>query len=221
MNSEELALCQLAVMVFNDKFSDLDIAYLVTETPDNDFSCIETAAVISQRNRYRRARGSKIVLIGIAGFTHPALDHPDNIQKKLERGGVQSDEIVRINYKDAPTGPKGLHHTGTELAMVARFAIERGCKNVGVIAPPFHQLRSYFHALTAVRRMGVEHQVKIFNCPGLWLDWTAMAIHSQGEQKDFRYNILREEIDKVLKYWREGHIISPLDALECFVYHRS
>jgi hypothetical protein len=220
MTSEELALCQLAMMIFSDSLPRFDFVYLVTETRDNAMSGIKTAAAISLRNRVRRL-GEKDIIVGIGGFNHPACYSPSATRKKLIEEKADMECVREIDYSDAPVGPNELHHTGTEMAMVSRFVGENDYRTVGLIAPPFHQLRSYLFLLTALHRAGRGQVTRVFNCPGVPLDWNQKATHSQGDLHDSRVALLSREIRNSLKYWRDGYLISPIEALDYFVLHRS
>ncbi len=216
---EQLALCQLATLVFNDKPPRLDFVYLTTETPDNTLSGIDRAASISRQNRYYRAERRKITLIGIGGLVHPSCDHPDLTEEKMRNAGVFPGEIVRVNYEDAPVGPNGLHHTGTETAMEARFVLENNYKTVGLIAPPFHQLRSYMHLMTALYRAGSGRpSAAVFNCPGGHLDWWQSIVQLQGVIRGSRLGLLTREMENCIKYWRSGFLLPPSQILEYFVH---
>lgn len=220
MLPEELALCQLGMMVFSDSPPRLDLVYMVTETRDNAVSVTKVAAEISRSNNFLLV-GQGNTLVAIGGFTHPASYSPKEAKKQLEEQKVLMRYVREINYPDAPVGPNGFHHTGTEMAMVARFAHENNCESIGLIAAPFHQLRSYLFLLTALHRAGHGDTIKVFNCPGVPLDWNQEVFFSQGETRGSRTAILAREIQNTLSYWKAGYLISPVDALGYFVLHRS
>ncbi|MDO8495008.1 MAG: hypothetical protein Q7S32_00585 [bacterium] len=226
MTPEEMALCQLSTLVFNDSVDvNLDFTYVTAESNQNQHAGVARAVDLSYNWQWDS------VVFGIAGFDHLASggESVEVTENKMIAGGICPRLLRRINYPDSSVGPDGAHHTGTEMALVARFILENNYRRVGVIAAPFHQLRSYLHLLTALHRVGSSGQsVQVFNYPGVPEDsfeeahyWLQETSYSHGKDRGSRLAILVAEISKILQYWRKGDLISPIEALGYFVLHRS
>ncbi|MBI4120935.1 MAG: hypothetical protein HY457_01630 [Parcubacteria group bacterium] len=93
-------------------------------------------------------------------------------------------------------------NTLTEMILTIRKAKELGWKKLVIVAPAFHQLRSFITAVTVAIREYPE--LSLYNCPGTPLPWHEHVVHSQGIVRGFRTNIFRGEIERIAAYQAVG-----------------
>ncbi len=212
--AETLQLLQLTTMLLADTLPTHSIAYayLVSETPDNQESVI--------------ARARELINMGDAqGLIVADFEYDEQpigylgakeYLKQLQRNSVAPHRVITVK-------PKPNHRfvdppqTTTEMAMIIDFIADKEAKELIIIAPPFHLLRSYIAAVTAIIRS--RQDICIWVAPGTPLAWEEQATHSQGSYKDMRKNFIITEVVKCLRYWEYDHIVSPRLALAHYTRH--
>lgn len=66
------------------------------------------------------------------------------------------------------------------MEVVVQYCLQNSINEIGVSAPPFHQLRSYMSTVTVAKKFGKLNSMNILSFPGMALDWFTKARHSQG-----------------------------------------
>ncbi len=176
-----------------DERAAADAAYLVGETKDNAWSVFAEGVEL-----LRKCFVPKIALQkGGNGFGYCGYNYSVEC---LKSHGVLEREMEDIEYRFV-FGDR-IINTLTELITVVRFAKVKGWRRIYLVAPPFHQLRSFITAVTAV-----DHEyprLKIYNRVGGPLPWNQKVVHSQGVLTGTRLEILAIEIANIQKYQKDG-----------------
>ena len=210
-SKEWLALLKLQTLIFNSSLNPAGkLIHLVTQTPDNEMSSI--AAVTS--------RIGLDIKVSIGGFYHPACNRPLIIRQKLLQLGFPWDGILIIDLDHEEVGPGKrfeYHNTRTEMEMVVRYCLQNSIYSLGVSAPPFHQVRSYMHTISALKKFNQPDTIKVFSFPGWPLNWFANAKHSQGITTGERHSLIDGEIERIFNYAKMGDLLQPSEVLAYFL----
>ncbi len=210
------ALLKLQTLIFNSPIDPTGkLIHLVAQTPDNEMSSITTVA-----NWFGTA-----FKVSIGGFYHPACSPSSVIRQKLLQTGLSDNRILIIDLDHKEVGPGQkfqYHNTRTEMEMVIEYCLKNSIYHIGVSAPPFHQVRSYMHAVSALKRANRLDTVKTFSFPGYPLNWFVDVKHSQGTTTGERHSLIDGEIERIFTYAQMGDLMWPSEVLEYFLeVHRS
>ena len=182
------------VMADNLPAGIADVAYLVGETK---------GAELLEDSRARIIAAQK----GGDGFGYCGFQHSTEFLKAL---GVCDKDIMGIEYQFEDFNDKV--NTLTELINTVRFARDHGWRKLLLVAPHFHQLRSFITAVTAVDQEYPE--LKVYNCLGNRLDWNEPAVHSQGAlHATTRFDLIEGEMKRIVAYQKDGQPY-PLVSVE-------
>lgn len=89
-------------------------------------------------------------------------------------------------------------HSGTESAAAVSFCRGNQLKNIAVVAPEFHMVRTFIHFVTATLKTAPD--LNIWPIIGSPLSWDEVVAHSQGVQRATRRDIASDEYRKVFTY---------------------
>lgn len=210
---ELAALRKLQTIVLSDPLPErLDMIYLVGSTEDNEGSVLAAAISLMEHRS-----GTDIALGNYpehgANYTG-WREWPDCLRAFLNEPSI----LLIDRYDEAE-----ITNTYTEEVVLARYLkIHPGYRKICIIAPPFHQLRSFISAVTAFRENGLGH-ISIFNQPGTPLAWDEAITHSKGAKRveggdryihAARHTLIDEEFDRLLKY---KNLLPPSKVLEYYL----
>lgn len=172
------------------------IAYLMSQTEFNQDSVFGSALDL-----YKQKRGELFVAI-MSGEAR--MGYPGEIvwKRKLNQLGIHLGNIFSI------PSPLDNLNTFTEAQSLVRLAKERTWPSVYIVAPPFHQVRSFISTVTVA--LQEYPKLKIYNKVGKTLDWNKEGVHSQGITKGIRDDFIDGEWDRIEKY---ENLVSPEEAL--------
>ena len=155
-------LFELMVRVFSDESFGYDAVWLAAETEDNMDSVIQKADMILEQ-----LNGPLLLL------KDEAEGYPGG-KFFIERYSGNIGGHVRL----FPRFDGNVIHTFSEAKAFVKYAGERPCKKVGVIAPPFHLLRAFISAVSAAklahRDMDI-YGIPEVRCPGTRKHFIARA----------------------------------------------
>ena len=180
--------------------------YLFGQTPDNQESVLGKAVELVRAGTCESLNMMEDPdqFCGYAGGTN--WEH--ELKQRL------ADHLVPIRQLSFPSrnGSKMLHTYGEAVAIV-KEAKEQGWETLGVVAPPFHQVRAFVSTVSAALR---EYpSLRIYSLVGHTLSWEETAVHSQGTVIDLRKNLIQEEAERLAKYGgKDGDLVSEEDVLE-------
>lgn len=202
--SENEKLLQLTTMVLTDSTDGIRgvPTYLFTETSDNEKSGLN--------------RGVGLLLSGVASHLL-ILDDQDGTNRGYPGAkewikhltgcrNVQKDKLQTVTCEQ-------LLHTFSEACALTKWARERECTELIIVAPPFHQVRAFMSVVSAITRFGPKN-LRVYNCPGVTLDWSAHVSHSQGTLWARRRDFVLTEARRIRKYHKMGDLVSVDKALE-------
>ena len=177
-----------------------DGAYLFGQTPDNQESVFAAAGQLLTAMLTRRV---------LLAHTGPVSGYPGfrAWQQALHGQGIGNLQIDGVTGIDSP-----LLHTLIEAEALVRFAKSRGYGSLYVVAPPFHQPRAFMTAVTAARRAYPELQ--LYSHPGAALPWGDEVVHSQGQARGARSELIGGELERIRKYHAQGDLASVEEVLE-------
>lgn len=199
----------LLARVFSDEVPPHkpDAAYLVGETRDNAASVL--------------VRGAKLWKSGVVpkiavqangeGYGYCGWDYSRQI---LLREGVLF-SIIEPMFIGSEYIEAKCVNTLSEMISVVRLAKEKLWKSIYIIAPPFHQLRSFLTVITALDREYPE--LKVYNWPGLPLSWNENVVHSQGVLTGSRIDLFLQELKRIQAYQTATSthpLLMPLISIE-------
>ncbi len=177
-----------------------DGAYLFAQTSDNQESVFAAAGQLLTAMLTRRV---------LLPHTEPMSGYPGfrAWQQALHGQGIGDLQIEGV------TGiASNLLHTLIEAEALVRFAKLRGYRSLYVVAPPFHQPRAFMTAVTVARREYPDLQ--LYSQPGAALPWGAEVVHSQGQTRGVRSELIGGELERIRKYHAQGDLASVEDVLE-------
>jgi hypothetical protein len=164
----------------------LHACYVVSETIDNQGSGICRA-----RELYKSGIVERIAICGEG--PRNGYEGVDYTLSLLGRFGRYVDDRILT---------PGTYHTYTEAESLVNYAQRNYWNSIAVTAVPFHQLR-VFISVVSVALLNYP-ELKIYSTPGRSLDWTKVALHSQGTTRDTRRELLRGELDRIVTYHDDG-----------------
>lgn len=144
--------------------------YAFTETPDNALSVLLRCEALLRWNRVHCGTPS-VFLIDNLGGSEPGYPGADEWTKRLLALGVPEKQIQLIPFREP------LLHTLSEAFAMVRFAKERKWKQVVIVAPPFHLLRCFLSAVTAVQHEDTD--LRVYCHAGVTQPWREHVVHSQ------------------------------------------
>lgn len=195
----------LLTRVMSDLVVEADAAYLVGQTKDNAQSVLARGVELFQKRLIPTMaclrNDNSFGYFGYCGFGFN--------QGALRDCGIPEKALAAVDY----SGEIGdTINTLTELISLARFARQKGWKKICLIASPFHQLRSFITAVTAIDR---EYPpLKIYNCIGLPMPWNQQVVHSQGRLTGSRAELITEEFQRIKRYQNVSNLPYPLVSVE-------
>ena len=178
----------------------VDAAYLYAQTPDNQASVL--------------FKGRELLTQGIAprlmfaqtGERSGYLGYNVWEQQLLAWGIPKSSlEGVEVSYDVI------LHTLSESEAMITK-ARQQNYQTLLVVAPPFHLPRAFMTAITAALRIYPE--IRLYSQPGEALPWLGEAVHSQGNQKALRKDLIEGEEKRIAKYQKRDDLASFADVLQ-------
>lgn len=176
-----------------------DLIYLFAQTEDNEDSVIEKGFSL-----WNKGIGHTI---GICAM-----------EKKLGYSGMEK-WFFRIRSKSA-CKPKVIGVkldqslppcTDAEALGLIKLTKHKDWRTILIVAPPLHQVRVFVSTVSAAVREAVN--VRIYSCVGESENWLQKVVHSQGVTTGKRKDLLKGELDKILKYHQKGDLVSAKEIL--------
>ena len=184
-----------------------DAAYLVGETENNAPSVLRRGAELWKKGIVPTVAIQK----GGEGFGYFGHQNSLNALRGL---GMPSEHITPMPILAEFESSRQVN-TLTELLSFARMGKQNGWQRILLVPPHFHQLRSFFTAVTAVDAEYPE--LKVFNSAGAYLPWGEEVKHSQGTTLGTRIEIFAGEIKRIMAYQQNSKpysLVSVERALE-------
>lgn len=125
-----------------------------------------------------------------------------NWSEELVNLGVDRSDIVLIR-------PSFKHYFSTagESVGLVKYCKKNGIKSLSVIGgSPLHQVRSIISGISALIYADATN-INLYSSPGRLLDWNEEVVHSQGEIKGSRVELLGGELRRISKYQTEGDFL--------------
>lgn len=198
----DLELAELLMRTLCDESPpQFDIAYLFGQTADNQES------VLGRGIQLYTGGGAR--LVGITDHPPvPGYPGTEVWRGKLLAGGVPAKDIVSIPRA------RPLAHTHTEAERLIWLAQTKSWHTILIVAAPFHQLRAFMDTVGVLIRDGLDKTIRIYNDPGITLPWTRQAVHSQGTLTARRYELVGEELGRIVRYWGKGDMPTTRQVLD-------
>jgi hypothetical protein len=176
-----------------------EIAFLFSETPDNEASVIQSATdLLSSGMTESVAVLDSYARCGYGGSA-----------RWLEAFACRGVRPGRI--KLVPTAGLDILHTGTEAATFIDWAEAHGIRSAYAVAAPFHQVRAFITLVSAMRRASIA--MRLYSFPGTPLDWQAVVVHSQGTLIATRAELIHSELERIDRYRSTGDLSSDEDII--------
>lgn len=175
------------------------VAYLFTETSDNqDSVCDEGASLLKQ------GRADKLVICD-AETEHGYPGYHKWLREICSRG--VSDRKVEKTFLPHSQDLNTL----SESVVLVKYAEVFHWDTIIAVAPLFHQPRAF---LTLISVAICEYpELKVYSRPGA-VDWNQEARHSQGVVDGPRWELLFGEWERMELYHQQGDLVSPDEALK-------
>lgn len=169
-------------------------AYLFAQTTDNQSSVLERGAALLKEGE------TELLLIG---GSEPRSGYPgfDAWRAELLRLGVPDEKIAGVD-----TGTFDSLNTLTEALAAVRYCKAAALPTLTVVAAPFHQLRTFMTAVTALSREYPE--LRVFSTPGKAQPWYEPVAHSQGALTGCREGFIQTELERIERYQSKGDLVS-------------
>ena len=177
-----------------------DFCFVFGQTADNQASVLQKAEQLLAQNRVKKIGFVQTQAMG----GYPGYDAWRGI---LSGKGVRAEQVEGVPVEN-PT----LLHTLIEAQAMACHVREKGYRTVCVLATPFHQLRAFMTAVTAVMAQNVT--VQLFSVPGVALPWQEQVAHSQGNTTGTRQQLIAGELERIVKYIGQGDLATVETVLE-------
>lgn len=188
----ELAELLMRTLTDTEPPQPADLAYLFGQTPDNEDSVLQRGAVLLQQGMARR--------LGVT--LHPASDLAyaggEAWMAKLERLAIQRANIVGLDYA------RPLAHTHTEAEHLVWRARDEGWHALLIVAVPVHQLRAFMDTVGVLIREKLDRTIRVWNAAGTPHSWVKEVVHSQGILRARRFELVRPELERIVRYWGKG-----------------
>lgn len=176
------------------------VAYLFTETSDNQYSvCDEGVSLLKQ------GRVDKIVLCD-AETQHGYPGFCEWLREICSRG--VSDKKVEKTFLPYNQDLNTL----SESVVLVRYAKVFHWDTVIAVAPLFHQLRAFLTLISVSLREYPE--LRVYSRPGAIKDWNQEVRHSQGVVAGPCWELLLGEWERIERYHQQGYLVSPDEALD-------
>jgi hypothetical protein len=184
--------------------------YPFTETPDNQDSVLVRSTELL---KFNRKCGSQlpILLIDNRGGSEPGYPGAAPWQRRLCELGVREESIMRIPFTES------LLHTLSEAFATVRLVQERKWEKLVIVAPPFHLLRCFLSTVTAIRHLHVN-ALRVYCKVGITQPWHEHAVHSQKQTQGLRQDLIIGELNRILKYQKEGTPATLISTDEALAY---
>ncbi len=184
-----------------------DAAYLVGETAYNGLSVLLRGSELW--------KGGVVPRIAIQangeGYGYCGYEYSLH---KLKEEGVPSTAIVPMYICQEFIDAKCVN-TLSEMISVARLAKKSSWRSIYLVAPHFHQLRSFLTMVTALDKEYPE--LLVYNRVGMPLPWNESVIHSQGVLTGTRLKLFVEELNRIQAYQNPvsvNPLLMPLVSIE-------
>ncbi|MFH1827144.1 MAG: hypothetical protein ABH812_01765 [bacterium] len=185
---------------------DCQYGYVMSETKDN-----QTRPLLAASNLLRREFIEKIAIPDPSPPYTYGYPGPEYCKQILKENGLDYKQIVEIK----PKNHNPHMNTQTELQTLSRYIKEKQyTKNILIIAPWFHVLRSYITALSELKKIKMDIKIFVLSVP---YKASEAITHSQGIQRSNRRAICWKELKKCQEY---DNLISGEEALNIFQKHR-
>lgn len=176
-----------------------DGAFLYSQTKDNQYSVFAAAHQLVQKKLVKN-----ILIV--------------NSESKSGYPGYSVWEKEMIEMKISKTLIKGVDlrneftlNTLVEANGMINYAKKNNYKHLYIIASPFHQLRAFMTSVTVALKYYPE--VRIYSHNGNSLSWLDTVSHSQGKIIGPRKELIKGELDRILKYQQKGDLAPDTDIL--------
>lgn len=176
------------------------LGYVVSETSDN-----QPATLLRARDFLNWGVIEKIAISDPLPPYVTGFPGPEYCTQILIDSGVKEEDIVIIQPKVRPPW-----NTQSELATVAKYLETSKDKNILLITPWFHTLRTYITALSEFKNLGLLTKVFVSSVD---LNPYEEVTHSQGIQRGTRRKLFSEEIQKCIGY---KNLISVSEAFQTY-----
>lgn len=189
MQINDLEKIKLFAVIYNDAISKSDAVVCL----EGDAYCrvYETIKI------FKEDLADKILISG--GFDNPPFSiAADKMAEKFVEEKIPKDKII-IENKSQNTYEQGVE--------TMKLAKDNSWQKIILVASHFHQPRAYLTFLKAMEDSSME--ILIYNRPARDLSWfipTAL--------KKNRFELFGDELEKIVKYQKTGHIISFSKALD-------
>lgn len=177
----------------------LDAIYLFGETFDNQHSVLDRAAKLY----FHYGKTASLCIPG--GNTHCGYLGESIWRDKLRLEDIPDSKIVSIALPEKS-------HTHLEAIALIHYAKKNKWRKVAIVAPAFHLPRCFLNTISIVLQEYPE--LKVYACPGNYLDWDGIATHSQGILRAARSQLVAEEIERIRRYTAKGDLVPITKALE-------
>lgn len=163
------------------------LGYVVSETIDN-----QPATLIRTKELLKAGIIKKALIADPMPQFSPGYPGAEYLRQVFEETGVKDYESI-VTDSDTPVS----WNTQSEMATLAQYLKKTEDKNVLLIVPWFHSLRSYITAVSEFKNANLETRVFVSSVE---MDPFETVTHSQGIQKDSRRKIFYEELRKCGRY---------------------
>jgi len=179
--------------------SKADAAYIFAQTSDNQKNLFDTALEL-----YKNKDIGKIVICGEEGKTgYPGFT---NWQSKLVSLGIKQEDIIGFRTID------GSINTLVEAEGLVDFAKKKNWSVVYAISTPFHQIRVFITIVSVLKKS--HSYLNIFNKSAPAMPWNESVLHSQGILRALRAELIRHELERIKRYYKQGDLISSKEVLD-------
>ncbi|MGI8738625.1 MAG: YdcF family protein [Gammaproteobacteria bacterium] len=175
-------------------------AYLFAQTIDNQCSVLERGAELLKEG------ATELLLIGGSG---PRSGYPgfDSWRAELLRLDVPADRMVGVGAATLDS-----LNTLTEALGAVRYCKGAALPTLTIVAAPFHQLRAFMTAVTALYSEYPE--LLAFSAVGKAQPWYEPVAHSQGALIGCREEFIQTELERIEKYHAKGDLVSIKNVLD-------
>jgi hypothetical protein len=128
-------------------------------------------------------------------------------QQQLLAGGVAAANLEGLVIDDDI-----LLHTRSEAEALINWALQQRYQDLLVVASPFQQPRAFMTAISAA--LLAYPALRLYSLPGDALPWLEPAVHSQGQAKALRKDLIDGEQERIEKYQAKGDLASYAQVLQ-------
>jgi len=197
---EKWMLLQAIVLADSEQEAPECPAYLFSETQDNEASVLCRGQQLADEGIAER-----LIIIDDVNNNNAGYPGAPKWIDRLLSLGVHRSDITSIPIED------GLNTYSESVALI-EYALDQGWKTLGIVAPPFHQLRAFLSVVGAI--MKVREKIRVYNFAGDNLRWSQTARHSQGTLVRPRKLLVIEEMRKIEIYTKKGDLATIDQALK-------